>query len=31
MIGMFTTRRRLPWLVAISVALLGLGVLVGMN
>ena len=31
MIGIFTTRGRLPWLIAISVALLGLGILVGMN
>ena len=28
MIGNFTTRARLPWLVAISVALIGLGLLV---
>ena len=28
MIGIVTTRGRLPWLVAISLALLGLGLLV---
>ena len=28
MIGMLTTRTRLPWLVGISVALLGVGLLV---
>jgi hypothetical protein len=28
MIGMLTTRGRLPWLVAVSLALLGLGLLV---
>jgi hypothetical protein len=28
MIGMLTTRARLPWLVAISLALIGLGLLV---
>jgi hypothetical protein len=25
MIGMFTTRGRLPWLIALSVTLLGIG------
>jgi hypothetical protein len=28
MIGMLTTRARLPWLVAISLVLIGLGLLV---
>ncbi len=28
MIGMLTTRARLPWLAAISLALIGLGLLV---
>jgi len=27
MIGMLTTRNRLPWLIAVSAALLGLGLL----
>ncbi len=31
MIGMFTTRRRLPWLIAISAALLGLGLLLSLT
>jgi len=29
MIGLFTTRGRLPWLIAVSVALLGLGIVGG--
>jgi hypothetical protein len=31
MIGMFTTRRRRPWLIALSVALLGLGLLLRLH
>ena len=31
MIGIFTTRNRLPWLVAASIALLGLGLLLRLS
>ena len=31
MIGMVTTRGRLPWLIAVSAALLGLGLLLSLN
>jgi len=31
MIGMLTTRGRLPWLVALSTALLGLGLLLRLH
>ena len=31
MIGMFTTKARLPWLIALSVALLGLGLLLRLS
>jgi len=31
MIGMLTTRGRLPWLIALSAALLGLGLLLRLH
>ncbi len=31
MIGIFTTRGRLPWLVAASIALLGLGLVLRLS
>ena len=31
MIGMVTTRGRLPWFIAVSAALLGLGLLLSLN
>ena len=31
MIGIFTTRARLPWLIAASIALLGFGVLLRLS